>query len=243
MSEIKADSQPAPKGFTAWSFSRYNGYVKCPAAAKYRNIDRLPEPDSPAMSRGSSVHEAIAEYIAKDGHMTEEMVHFMSLLDRLRAGYRDEDVIVEDDWAFRADWSVTKWDDWKGCRVRMKVDCAELTGNTLNLFDWKTGKFSPQWNVHEYTMQLELYALGALVMFGESVPRIVVEPRLIYLDHGIVYPEQPVRFTMKDMPRLKNIWEDRAKPMLADRIFAPNPGRICSWCAFAKAKGGPCAHG
>lgn len=44
-----------PRQFTSWSNSRYNDYAKCPARAKYKHLDKLPEPKSGYMDRGIEI--------------------------------------------------------------------------------------------------------------------------------------------------------------------------------------------
>lgn len=228
--------------FTAWSFSRYNKYTKCPQQAKFEMIDKLPTPGSKAMDRGSAIHGWAEEFITrKRADLVPELQGFATVFADLRTGY-GKSVVAEDSWAFRQDWTVTTYDDWDRCWLRIKVDAAQLVGNDLNILDWKTGKFAPKWNVEEYEKQLELYSLGALTLFGPDIPEIRVTPSLIYLDAGIVYPDHPKTYTMENLPTLRKTWEIRVRAMMSDRIFAPNPGRQCEWCAFAKAKGGPCAY-
>jgi hypothetical protein len=240
---IAASSKPATKGFTAWSFSRYNAYVKCPLAAKLSNIDKIPQPPSTAMDRGSMIHGLAAGYISGElPQMPESLLLFKDLFIDLRARYNDDEVIAEDSWAFRKDWSVTTFDDWDNCWCRIKVDAVRLIEGSLDVLDWKTGKYAPQYNVADYELQIELYSLGALLMFGGKIPDIRVAPRLIYLDHGIVHPEKAQIYTMKDLPRLKTAWEKRTTPMLVDRTFAPNPGQQCTWCAYSKTKSGHCVY-
>jgi hypothetical protein len=237
---VAASSRPAAKGLTSWSFSRFNAYTKCPLAAKLSIIDRLPQPESAAMSRGDSIHKQAASYISGEiSQLPESLVLFKDLFIDLRARF-EEDVTVEDTWALRHDWSVTTWDDWKECYVRIKTDAVRLTGNHIDILDFKTGKFSPQYNVAEYELQLELYSLGALLMYGSAIPDITVSPHLIYLDHGIVYPQEPKVYTLADIPRLKKEWEKRVQPMMNDRAFAPNPGQHCRWCSYSASKNGPC---
>jgi RecB family exonuclease len=205
-------------------------------------LDKLPTPPSKAMDRGSAVHDWAEEFITgKRPDLAPELQGFASLFANLRTGYQTT-VLAEDTWAFRSDWTVTTYDDWAECWLRVKVDVAKLDGNRIDILDWKTGKFSPQWNVQDYELQLELYSLGALAMFGIDLPDIEVSPRLIYLDAGITYPAKPLVYTLDDLPRLQKEWTDRVQPMLNDRIFAPNPSRLCDWCAFSKSKGGPCEY-
>ena len=51
------------KPLTSWSFSRYQDYKSCPAKAKYKHIDKLKEPPSPAMERGAAIHNLCEQYV------------------------------------------------------------------------------------------------------------------------------------------------------------------------------------
>ncbi|MGH7869653.1 MAG: PD-(D/E)XK nuclease family protein, partial [Candidatus Dormibacteraceae bacterium] len=162
-------------------------------------------------------------------------------LRKLRALYKKRlsGVIVEDTWAFTRGWEQTRWDDWVGCWVRIKLDCAHRTSDdVLVVTDWKTGKFRPDQN-EEYVEQLELYALAALILHPHLKE---VRPRLAYLDTGDVYPPagQELVFIQADVKRLKALWAKRTKAMLSDTVFAPKPNRFCAWCHFRKSNNGPC---
>jgi RecB family exonuclease len=54
---------PQPKKITSWSFTRYNTYSQCPAKAKFKFIDKLKEPDSPQMQRGTDIHKLAENYV------------------------------------------------------------------------------------------------------------------------------------------------------------------------------------
>lgn len=232
---------------TAWSFSRWSVYDLCPLKAKYKFIDKLPEPGSPAMDRGTAIHTGI------DGYLKGETVRvskdwnpkiFGDLLKGLRAKRKKdpESVTVEDTWAFRADWSETRWDDWNGCWLRVKVDCSTTDGNSDNIMvdivDWKTGRFRPQQEA-EYKLQLDLYALGAL-MRHQDAKEVSVSPSLVYIDEGVRHAVGT--YTKTDMPRLRKEWEKRAKPMLNDTKFAPKPNRMCVYCHYRASNNGPCKY-
>ena len=47
----------------AWSYSRYATYALCPLQFKLRYIDKIPEPQSPAMARGDRIHKEIARWL------------------------------------------------------------------------------------------------------------------------------------------------------------------------------------
>lgn len=237
------------KRLTSWSFSRYNLYKQCPLKCKLIHIDKLKEPPSPAMERGIKIHEMAEGYLkgtlpAKP--FPEELRLFATEIQKLRKAFAKGGVVVEDNWAFTEAWKKTGWFD-KDCWARIKLDCAHSpTNGVLVITDWKTGKFRPEKN-EEYVEQLELYALAAFLMFDHVVQ---VRPRLVYLDEGTIYPAAKSRggvegqlnhgFLRGEVPALLAKWEARVKPMLADEQFAPRPNRFCPWCAFSKAKGGPC---
>lgn len=239
---------------TSWSFSRYSTYRQCPLKAKLQYIDKIkepPNPANPAMARGVEIHDKAEAYIKGKGRLPAELKAFKDEFMRLRKQYKKSisGMVVEDTWAFTSKWEETQWNDWIGCWVRIKLDCAHHADEqTLIISDWKTGKFRPEKN-EEYVEQLELYALAALILHDHIE---VVKPRLVYLDAEIIYPEEGSKdeelltFTRKDIPELKKKWEKRVKPMLKDKSFAPRPNNLCHWCFFRKSNkangGGQCKY-
>lgn len=233
------------KQITAWSFSRYNTYRQCPYKAKLKFIDKLTEPSTPALERGSQIHQLAEDYLkGKLSRLPPELKAFGETFRALRKRYQKmvSGMTVEDTWAFTKEWDQTTWNDWARCWVRIKLDCAhEEPGDVLIIRDWKTGKFRLP-KVEEYVEQLELYALAALLLFPHLKE---VCPVLDFLDEAIEYPrpeDEPLIFTPADIPRLKKLWAKRVKPMLADKRFAPRPNDLCRFCHFRAANGGPCKY-
>ncbi len=235
------------KNVTAWSFSRYNEYRKCPALTKYKVIERRKEPGNQAMERGNLIHKLAEDYIKGNiAKLPPELLQFKAEFAKLRKMYKApvKKIAVEDSWSFTKDWAKTTWDDWDHCWVRIKLDCAhQEADDVLIVTDWKTGKYREESN-EDYIEQLELYALAAFLWY-DTVQ--TVKPRLAYLDLGMIYPEKPddiakLTFTRADLPRLKKTWEKRTKPMMVDVTFAPRPSSACRWCHFSAAKSGPCAY-
>jgi hypothetical protein len=238
------------KQIAAWSFSRYADYQQCPLKAKLKHLDKIKEPPNDAMARGARIHDLAEGYIKGTvARLPTELKQFKALFQRLRKQYKKaiSGMVVEDTWAFTKDWDQTTWDDWVHCWVRIKLDCAEHEDeDTLIVNDWKTGKFRKELN-ETYIEQLELYALAALLLH-EHIEK--VKPRLVYLDHGIIYPEpdsfDELIFTRQDIPKLKQLWAKRTGPMLRDKIFAPRPNNLCCWCFFRKSNaangGGQCKY-
>jgi hypothetical protein len=232
------------KKATSWSFSRYNDYKLCALKYKLKHIDKINEPANDAMARGSMIHTLAERYIKGDlKTLPPELKAFKDELKALKTQFKKKinGMVVEDTWAFTEDWEETQWNDWAGCWVRIKLDCAHHEeDDVMVVTDWKTGKFREEMN-EEYLEQLELYALSALILH----PHInKVLPRLAYLDFGVVYPgeNEELSFTREDIPRLKKLWQKRVKPMMNDTVFAPRPNSKCQWCFYGqsgKAKGGP----
>lgn len=234
-----------PTQITSWSFSRYSTYRQCPLKAKLKFIDKMEEPTNDAMARGAAIHDTCEKYLKGTvARMPAELKLFADDFKKLKAQYKKRvpAMVVEDMWAFTKDWDETRWNDWANCWVRIKLDCAHFEDETtLVVTDFKTGKFRPDKN-EEYMEQLELYALAALLMYPE-IEGLVVKPRLMYLDAGVIYPEpgdDELVYTAKDIGRLQKLWAKRVRPMLNDKKFPPRANNFCSWCHFRKSNGGPC---
>jgi CRISPR/Cas system-associated exonuclease Cas4 (RecB family) len=230
---------------TSWSYSRYSLYTQCPLKAKLSIIDKLKEPPSPAMERGTAIHKEAEDYMK--GSIARLPASLKSLAPEfkaIRAARKKNPALVpiEETWAMRRDWSITTWNDWNECWLRVKLDAAVRTGSDVVVNDVKTGKFRAD-NIGDYEVQLQLYGLGALIMFG-GIPDVRVTARLLYVDAGTVHPEpeKAAVYVAKDLLALKKDWERRVKPMLSDKTFAPKPNRYCYSCSFRKDAGGPCAY-
>lgn len=229
------------KQITSWSFSRYNVYKSCPAKAMYKFILKLPEPGSPQMDRGTDIHKLAEDYTKG---ILKKLPSELSLFkDEFAALKRQKIKDVEDSWTFKADWSLTTWNDWNGAWLRVKLDVGYLnpTHNVYVPIDHKTGKFRQEKN-DEYEEQLQLYALAALKRF----PHIAaVSPRLWYLDDGIIHPNldtDEIVYYRKDEPYLEKLWQSKVKKMLSDKTFKPTPGNACRFCHYRKENSGPCKY-
>lgn len=194
------------------------------------------------MDRGTAIHTQAAQYIKGALlRMPKELTLFDREFRRLRAAYKAAPGVIsmEQTWAFTADWRHTRWDNWAGCALRIKVDLAEIGEDAIMVTDWKTGKFRDS-KAAEYLEQLELYALGALLWFPDVSE---VHTRLAYIDEGLVHPAETSVTLRKELPTLKKAWEKKTKKMLTDTQFKPNPGDACRWCHFKSGNGGPCRAG
>ena len=237
--------RPAFRPITAWSYSRYGKYKQCPYAFYCLYILKLPEPKGAALVRGAEVHDEAKFYLQNVTRIIPKSLKlFEPEIKRLRTKFKKEpgSVIVEDNWAFRADWSGTQWNNWNDCWLRVKLDVAERDGNTVIITDFKTGKFRSD-NREDYMEQLSLYGVAALTVFSH-VSDLKVTTRLMYLDNGVVYPdkeEAPV-YTAKDVRSMQKDWMKKVKPLFVDKTFAPKPNKWCYSCHYRKDNGGPCIY-
>lgn len=224
----KYDWKNPPKKITSWSYSRYSLYSKCPAKAKYKFIDKLPDPGGPAMERGNLIHKLAEDFtLGKIKKLPPELLRFKDQFMELKKSKPE----VEKTWAFTKDWIKTTWDDWKGCTLRIKADASCVDGDTIYIIDHKTGK-----KYDDNKEQLDLTAAAAPIMFPK-VKKIITS--LWYLDQdgdNMVDKE----YDAADAPQLRAEWDKRVEPMLNDTRFAPKPSHECRWCPFSKSKGGPC---
>jgi hypothetical protein len=234
------------KPLTSWSFSRYNDYRSCPAKAKYKHIQKLKEPPSPAMERGAQIHTLCEQYVkGMQPTLPPELKLFKPEFLQLKKMYKAKKLpmIVEDNWAFDKDWGESTWNDWVNCWVRIKLDMARYTApNILHVTDYKTGKMN-DFKIAEYEEQLELYALGALLMSAVEDVTVIVD--LWFLDFGVKYPAagEEKSYTRADLPRLLKSWNAKVKPMMVDTRFAPKPSaNACKYCHYKKANNGPCQY-
>ncbi len=250
------------KKITSWSFSRWNVYDQCPAKAKYQFIDKLPQPPSKNLERGTLIHKQAECFIKgqpapmltdpiprltmggdwvdvkkvkfhKLGVLPPELKSFEEYFQFLARRYKNKlsAMAVETTWAFRADWSHTTFDDWKGCVLRVKVDCAYEEDGILYIDDWKSGKYNADL-AEEYKKALQLYTLGGFMWY----PHIKkIRPRLRYTDMGASWPEEGeiLEYDRADIPKLKELWLKRTRPMLNDIQFAPKPNSKCRFCPFS----------
>jgi CRISPR/Cas system-associated exonuclease Cas4 (RecB family) len=222
---------------TAWSFSRWKEYEQCPFRAKCKVIDKMKEPQGPALARGEEIHGK-AEHFLLDpkAKVPEEL----KSLDQAYRALRRKKPRVELEIAFDSGWRRVEWFD-KSAWCRVKVDALVEPGKkrVVEIIDHKTGKVRSDESGHtEYDLQLDLYQVGGLTAY-EKADR--AEAALYFTDHGtVINSDTPL--LRKDVEKGQERWVERTRAMLSDTRFDPRPGPYCRWCSFAKSKGGPCVY-
>ena len=228
-----------PRRITAWSYSRWTTYDTCAGKAKFKFIDKLPDPAGPAAERGLEIHNTAERFVTQ--HLNHGFCEFdlESPLDTWKDDFDDlietlrssSESFVEEQWAFTDEWEETGWfdnDAW--CRVKM--DVAWRKGGHGVFVDYKTGKMRD-----EHDEQADLYAVAMLVRF----PNLrTVRGEFWYVDQDSI---QPYEYDAAEIERLKEEWNRRGTVITTAEEFPFNPGRHCRWCAYARDQGGPCQNG
>jgi hypothetical protein len=221
---------PSPKRilkrFTAWSYSRLAVYRECPFKACKKFLDKLPEPEGPALAKGTAMHKTCESFLKGEVKALPEMLKpFRNEVKDIKKFL----VGTELQWAFSQDWKPTGWFD-KNCWLRIVVDAASQPKPDLLLIDdWKSGRI-----YEDKQDQLDLYDLGGLLLNPEVK---LVKSRFIYIDQGVIKENQLDR---KDIEKAKTHWRKETIKMMLDTTFAPRPGDYCRFCYLRKSAGGPC---
>lgn len=215
------------------SYSQWGMYNQCPRKYKYQYKDKLPAPyvPSPAAERGTRIHESVEHFMLGQRPDLDEEIDDM--YRDFFTGLRDEhEFIPEWQWAIGPEWEVCSYDNPSGV-VRGFTDLLlwpDSKKKSLHLYEFKTGQ-----EYDDHIHQKLLYALAAFVHFPD-VKDVTVTG--LYFDKGF---NRITTYRAEMLINYKWMWERRFKQMDNDEVCAPNPSFKCKWCAFSKAKGGPCA--
>lgn len=243
-----------PKDFR-WSFSQWESYDSCPARWKYKNVLRLPsQPPGPAAARGLDLHDRVEKYILGElpasaltqrdpekrfGDKPQAKVapKYMEILDSYR-NHPNGDRYTERKLAFDNGFFLCSPKSELAACIAV-LDAAKFNRPTytdqgiLDIGEWKSG--SPK---ETHVDQRKLYALFGLRAWLADEVRVTT----YYLEHENTPPQRlVVKASATD--KLKTIWLTRANQMATDEFCGPRPGFYCSWCDYAKSKGGPCSFG
>lgn len=219
---------------TAWSYTRYTDYERCPLFFKEKHLTRsIKDEGNAAMRRGSDVHKEAEDYTLKRiKKMPDSLRNFKPEFEQLQG----LNPMVEQNWGFRSDWSWTGRPGWFGDDVwlRIKADvCVKYDDDTADLIDHKTGR---KYDINQD--QVELFGSSAFMRFPELK---IVTVRLWYLDvEDPKNNEETIDITAEQAVGIRKAWDKKVRPMFNDRKFAPKPNDKCKWCPVSNANGGTC---
>lgn len=211
-----------------WGFTKLDVYRTCKAKFKYQFIDKLPQPSSTAMDRGSKLHAAIEDYL--NGWcktLPTELFKWQQALDELKAKnfFGEQAIGIDKAWGWLPDWFVKE--TW----LRVKMDAYVLEPEQMTVIDFKSGKYRVP-----STDQIELYAIAGLSI-APYMQKVVAE--FWFLDTDDVYRRE---YTSDELIALRKKYEDEANVLYSNETWEPEPSAQCRWCPYSKTKGGPCVY-
>ena len=212
----------------AWGFSKLDVYRSCPAKFKFQFIDKIPSPGSPAMERGSKMHENIESYLnGWVGELSKDTEDWKEALDALKA----KDFKAEQALGFDKNWA--RLPDWFGKQtwLRVKMDASYIEGSKGTAIDFKSGKYRVP-----STEQVELYAIG---LHAANPSLVEVSAEFWYLDTGETYERT---YKADELLGLRRKYERYVAPIYADEVWTPTPSNECRRCNYSRTRGGKCTY-
>jgi putative RecB family exonuclease len=251
--EAAPDESPRRRSLSP---SRAGDFLTCPLLYRFRVVDRLPEPPSPAAARGTLVH-AVLERLFDHPAAARTPQAARSLLGpewaRLTAEEPELTGLFEADeqrdvWL---DGAATMLDRYftledprrlepahrelhveavleSGLLLRGYIDRLDVApGGEIRIVDYKTGTAPREEYEARALFQMKFYAL-VLWRSQAQLPRLL---QLIYLGSGEIVRYAPDEADLIATERKINaLW--RAIERARDAgDWRPRPGRLCDWCA------------
>ncbi|MBM7454512.1 hypothetical protein HNR62_000341 [Oceanisphaera litoralis] len=214
-----------------WSFSTLKDYEACPYRVYLAKIEKKPQKDSDAASRGTAMHDMAENWVRVGGELPAELSKFTAKFEWLREQFIDGKVQMEENWGIRKDWSPCEWNDpelWG--RGKLDVFVRESETSAL-IIDHKSGR--KYGNELKHSDQGISYALHAFHRYPELEHFSI---NFWYLDKG---EEMPRSFTRRQLGVLLPRYHKRAMELTTAQNFLPKPNASnCNWCAYGNGKFG-----
>ncbi|HEX2564977.1 MAG TPA: PD-(D/E)XK nuclease family protein [Acidimicrobiales bacterium] len=243
---------PVPRSLSP---SKVSSFTDCALAFRFSVIDRLPEPPSPAATKGTLVHAALERlHLLPPDDRTLDAA--LGCLDEAAAALRDDPEYVtleltgDDEAAFRADAAELVRNYFRledprsvraiglellldaeidGVHLRGIIDRLELDADgELIVTDYKTGSAPATQYERKRLSGVHIYSLLCEQLLGRRPRRV----QLLYLRSPVAIITEPSdRSTRGTRRTLDAVWQ--AVERACDREdFRPQPSRLCDWCSF-----------
>ncbi len=238
--------------------SRANDFLQCPQLFRFRVIDRLPEPPSPAAARGTLVH-AVLEHLfdlpatertlaAAHGLLPDQWAALLERSPQVGELFAEPAELAE--WLISAEALLATYFtledptrieprerellvstelDEGGPQLRGIVDRVDVAPNGwVRVVDYKTGR-SPRAGFESSALfQMRFYAYVIWRTRGVLPKRLQLE----YLGDGVVLTHEPTEPEMATIEaRVRSIWAGiEAAARSGD--WRPRTSKLCEWCSF-----------
>ena len=241
---------------TTLSPSKVSSFKDCALAFRFSAIDRIPEPTSPAMAKGTLVHAALERLFGLEPDQRTLDAALACLVDATAALDQPEGDLAAlalappDRAALLADAErlVRNYfllEDPRqirpiGLELRLQASVGDLDlvgiidrleldeDGELLVTDYKTGR-APSDRYEQSRMGgIHFYSLLCEELLGRRPARI----QLLHLSEPVVITAVPTDQSTRGLrTRVGAIWQ--AVTQACDREdFRPKPGPLCTWCSF-----------
>jgi putative RecB family exonuclease len=253
---VPADAVAAPTRGPSLSPSRAGDFLTCPLLYRFRVIDRLPEPPSPAAARGTLVHAVLERLFDEPAAgRTPETARAMLApqWERLIADEPELAGLFGDEeqrstWLAEAsdmlDRYFTLEDPTRleprhrehaveavlesGLLLRGYIDRLDVRGDgEIRIVDYKTGTAPREEFEARALFQMKFYAV-VLWLTQQRVPKLL---QLMYLGNGEIVRYAPDESDLRATVRkIDALWRaiERAR---STGDWRPRQSRLCAWCA------------
>ena len=242
----------------ALSPSRAADFKQCPLLFRFRTIDKLEGPPSPAAARGTLVH-AVLEHLfdLPAGERTPQAAtallapRWQALVEErpeLATMVAQDETLTEESWLAEAATLVEQWFDLEDptrlepeareLYVEAEVDGLTLRGyvdrldvapdGAMRVVDYKTGRSPSELFEAKALFQMKFYALVLWRTRGQ-IPAML---QLVYLGNGEVVRYLPDERDLLAVERnVRAIWDAVARAARTGD-WRPRTSRLCDWCDF-----------
>jgi putative RecB family exonuclease len=242
----------------ALSPSRAADFKQCPLLYRFRAVDRLPSPPSPAAARGTLVHAVLERLFDAPAAMRTpeaavELIgpqwdRLVEAEPELAAMLREDAELTSDGWFADAAELVERWFsledptrlepaerelylevDVDGLTLRGYVDRLDVAPDgAMRVVDYKTGRAPSELFEGKALFQMKFYALALWRSRGE-IPRML---QLVYLGNGEIVRYAPDEHDLEALERnLKAVWQAIERAARTGD-WRPRTSRLCDWCEF-----------
>jgi len=235
--------------------SSISSFKECPLAYKFSYLDRLPEPPSPAASKGTLVHRALELMMCRPP--TDRTIDAaLADLDRARTELADDpefsdlELSDEERAQFHAEAAelVQRYfeledpttvqpiglelklqADLGKVRIRGIIDRLELDADgELVVTDYKTGRVPSEFFESKSLGGVHIYALLCEEMLGRRPARV----QLLYLSKPEAIIATPTEQSCRGVARKTTALWSAIEGACARDDFRAKPSRLCDYCSF-----------
>ena len=242
----------------ALSPSRAADFKQCPLLYRFRTIDKLEAPPSPAAARGTLVHAVLehlfdlpAEQRTPEAALALVEPRWQSLVEErpeLATMIDDDEQLTEQGWYAAAGALVEQWftledptrlepaarelyveAEVEGLTLRGYVDRLDVAPDgAMRVVDYKTGRSPSELFEAKALFQMKFYALVLWRIHG-TIPALL---QLVYLGNGEVVRYSPDERDLRAVERnVRAIWDAVANAARTGD-WRPRTSKLCDWCDF-----------